>query len=186
MSDLFQTFGFCSVFTAILLIVNLIQRTLDDHPRIQYLFFVIMVPLFFLSFPSTIVFGIIISLYCKIMSKFAVEEEREKQAKIDSINNRLIKESVSMDTVHFLRSNIEVLKEENDNLKSKLTQLHQEKINENDPFVMSLRKSAYEHGWSSGHRSGFYDGYMDCKSDIAQGIDRTDEVCEYAHPAKQD
>lgn len=93
MSDLFQTFGFCSVFTVILLIVNLIQRTLDDHPRIQYLLFVIMVPLFFISFPSTLVFGFIISMYCKIMSKFAVEEEREKQSKIDAINQRLLKQA---------------------------------------------------------------------------------------------
>ena len=93
MSDLFQTFGFSSIFTVILLIVNLIQRTLDDHPRIQYLLFVIMVPLFFISFPSTLVFGFIISMYCKIMSKFAVEEEREKQAKIEAINERLLKQA---------------------------------------------------------------------------------------------
>lgn len=93
MSTLFQTFGFCSVFTVILLIINLIQRSMDNHSLFQNFLIFLMIPLFFVSLPSTVVFGIIISLYCKIMSKFAVEEERKEQAKIDAINERLLKQA---------------------------------------------------------------------------------------------
>lgn len=192
--DIIKAFGLSCIVSVILLAFNLIHLSLEDsHPGSlpERIIFFIMIPLAFLSFPSILVIGFLVYLYCLRFEEIGSKQERLHYRSIletyeSASNIRQSEIKSSKDTIFFLRSEIECLKKENANLKAKFNQHQQEKIAENDPLVMSLRKSAYEHGWSSGHRSGFYDGYMDCKSDIAQGIDRTDEICEYAHPAKLD
>lgn len=187
--DIIRTFGLSCVVSIVALFLNLFQIHLeetDNHPILERILPLLIFLLFFISIPSTAVLYFLMHQYDKRLEKLVRKEEREKCDSLMSIDRRLLLQSDSdlksaKDTILFLRSEIDDLKEDNANLKTKFNQLQQDKIAENDPLVMSLRKSAYEHGWSSGHRSGFYDGYIDCKSDISQSIDRTDELYEYAH-----
>lgn len=194
MMDMIQAFGLSCVVSIVFLITNLIHLHLEDSnpdsiPEILVRF--LLLPLAFFSFPSNVILFLIIYLYCVRREDAVSKEEQQHYRSVLDTYARSAELSRSdyedaKNTISSLRSEIKHLKEKNDNLSSKLFRLEHDGIDANYPLVNTLRSISYDSGYDSGYRVGYYDGYIECKSDISEGLDRTDEVYDLTHPTGSD
>lgn len=92
--DTIRIFGLSCVVSIVALFLNLIQMHFEDsgqHPILERILVIPIFLLFFISIPSTAVLFFLIHQYNKRHERIVLKDEHEKQARLDAINDRLLK-----------------------------------------------------------------------------------------------
>ena len=186
MSDLISVFGFSSILTVILLLLNLVHLFLEkaapdsvEEKAISW----IMIVLFFCSLPSSIIFYFVLRPYGKKMFELGKSESEDQLVPLMNAYDRSSKEyqesyESAMDTIHWLRSEITVLKESVEEWENKYNTLMNEKAPIDNPNAYKINREYYQSGYDEGRRRGYFDGYIDCHHDITNGTDRTNDILD--------